>query len=204
MFTTIHITLILLLSQVFTKKCPDYKTVEKFNITKYAGEWYEINRLDNNEIMYDCGRVNIIIDSNLYNVNYLVYDTSINKSINYTAQLKPIDNKPGMYNIYVNDKENNIPLIVLDTDYTNYSIVGGCIVEDEQKFERLFVYSRSTTLNNSTIATMEASLKTLEIEYEKLVKVKQKDEICGRNNCYIIMPNVMFILLVLSVVQLSI
>lgn len=116
------------------RSCPkDVKTIENFDMKKYLDKWYEIKRYANNfQQGGACGATEFLNDSDdgNYKFNFINIPkgkTTYENKTGYAVLSYPEDTtNPGKISISFskNFKESNY--WILDTDYTNYSVVWYC------------------------------------------------------------------------------
>lgn len=140
-------------AEIFPRKCPTtFQTVNDFKIEDYLGKWYEIERYLN------------IFQSNESTCTFATYDLKKNgdikvinsnikggktSSVEGTAKLSFPDEVPvqGKISVSFFNKPFVPNYFVMETDYTNYSIVWNCKdVGENESHEMAWVLSRSTEL----------------------------------------------------------
>ncbi|XP_053613667.1 insecticyanin-A-like [Plodia interpunctella] len=133
-------------------RCTDVKTMEYFQLEKFLGLWYEIERFpiwyeDYGSCAYKriqaCGR-HIEIDHSFIRdgVQYILH---VNSSY-----------VPGDDAVFVIEHNNidpmGVPLTIITTDYTNYAVVYGCNFNEHIgiKYISAWILSRNSTLDTET------------------------------------------------------
>ncbi|KAF2903062.1 hypothetical protein ILUMI_03118 [Ignelater luminosus] len=173
---------------IFDGKCPEeVATVDKFDYETFSGVWYEIKRYPNTIITEECAVARYIpLKYNNYNLTYLSRNiekkTTTKRQLVYDKEI--IKSNDIKYDVYFKCKKDNFQHHVLYTDYVTFSIVWGCIdnKNDEDKEEnkqRLFVYSRTKTLDDEALEKIEKKLAEHGIDHSQLQNVEQKIEVCG-------------------------
>ena len=120
--------------QVIQKgKCPNHPVVQNFDITKYLGRWYEIQRYES--FMYPRGECvtadyNLQPDGSVQVLNAMRVPPNPQqqgvegKAVVAYPNADPIE---GKLNVTFYGEEVSKPnYLILDTDYDNYTIVWGC------------------------------------------------------------------------------
>ncbi|XP_008552231.1 bilin-binding protein-like [Microplitis demolitor] len=157
--------------------CPYVKPVENFQPENYTGVWYEIKRYDNfYELNHKCTCVNVTLESHNRLKLAARYMNSLSGSIsNSLAMAYPIKGiSIPQYRVKSSksaDPHNSVTTI-LDTDYTNYSIVYMCQEVESTHLIYLWIFSRERTLSLKTLGQrlkVEAD-NHLPIEYLQLVE----------------------------------
>ncbi|XP_066478651.1 apolipoprotein D isoform X2 [Tiliqua scincoides] len=108
-------------------KCPDPPVQEGFDVTKYVGKWYEIEKLPSNFEKGDCIQANYSLkeDGKVKVLNKeLLLDGTVNQ---IEGEAFPADrNEPAKLQVKFNWFMPAAPYWVISTDYENYSLVYSC------------------------------------------------------------------------------
>ncbi|XP_063387497.1 lopap-like [Cydia fagiglandana] len=143
--------------------CPDVKTMKYFELEKFLGVWYEIERFptwyeDQGDCAYKrisaCGR-HIEIE-HVYVKDGIEYVLHVNTT--YSA---------GDEAVFVIQESNidpmGIPISVLTTDYTNYAVIYGCRNSEEMNLMYIsaWIASRSSTLDPETLDKARRELSSI-------------------------------------------
>ncbi|CAG4957166.1 unnamed protein product [Colias eurytheme] len=144
-------------------ECKDVKTMELFQIDKFLGKWYVIEKFP---IWYEtdghcaykvfqlCGR-RVRIQS-----GYIKGDIQYVLHVNSTYA----SGDEAVFSIEANNVDPvGVPLSVISTDYTNYSVLYGCRVNGnlQLKYVNAWILSRSTTLSDDLLEQAHHQLKLL-------------------------------------------
>ncbi|CAF1097004.1 unnamed protein product [Didymodactylos carnosus] len=160
----------------FAAECPKFKTQSAFDVTKYGGLWYEIERSD---IIFELGSrcVNATYTLNP-NGTVDVFNQEINlmgeyTSIHGTATVK--DPKvPAAFVVQFNSGIKG-DYNVISTDYINYSLVYACESILGLKVEFIWILSREKTLSDSIINELQTILKNFGADISQLKPTVQKN-----------------------------
>ncbi|XP_032521565.2 lopap-like [Danaus plexippus] len=143
--------------------CENVETMKYFELERFLGKWYEIERIPSwydddamcsYKIIQRCGRRiefqhGFVKDS----IQYILHVNST-----YT---------PGAEAVFDIQKNNidpfGIPLSIITTDYTNYAIMYGCKVNPELnlKYVLAWVLSRNKTLSSKLLDEAHQRLMTI-------------------------------------------
>ncbi|XP_023938807.2 apolipoprotein D [Bicyclus anynana] len=160
--------------------CKEVKTMEYFEIERFLGQWYTIQRIpswyeENGQCSYklvqQCER------------SIVFQHRSIRGGIEYMFHINSTY-APGDEAVFVIPKNNidpfGIPLSVLRTDYTNYAIVYGCKYNQMLNFKYVltWILSRSTTLPPDILDTAYEELYPLPGGLGYMERVDHSPELC--------------------------
>ncbi|CAH2094774.1 unnamed protein product [Euphydryas editha] len=143
--------------------CVDVTTMKYFEIERFLGKWYEIERFPISyessgncayKMIQQCGRR--IEFQHVYVNNGIKFTLHVNSSyVSGDEAVFPI-------------KENNIdpigiPLSIISTDYSNYAVVYGCKVNEilDLKYVVAWILSRNTTLEADVLDKARLELNSL-------------------------------------------
>lgn len=159
--------------------CPSPPVQEDFDLTKYVGTWYEIERNYNpaETSKHSCGMTKISqIDSKDYNVVFNTtwkYRGEIRRTITkgrYDAEHEPAKMKIKPIPLF--PKQN---YWVLDTDYDNYSIVWSCAEFFITEHQLVWIFSREKTMRPENRLKAYTAITNLGFKLEDLIVVKHED-----------------------------
>ncbi|CAG9565653.1 unnamed protein product [Danaus chrysippus] len=161
---------------VFDSKCPDIKSVENFEFSKFGiGEWYEIARYpidlekdskcvkDVYSWMGDHAMVKSILVQNGKQVEFKGIMRSVVEAGNSGKLSCSISNGSIKF---------DTDIYILDIDYDNYAIAYNCKYDEEKKSRQDFAWimSRSNTLSPEIKAKVENFVKESEfLHYDKFI-----------------------------------
>jgi len=117
-------------------RCPLLPTVEKFDMTKYAGKWYESWKNQKYYRIVDAGlkcatETYTIMDDSTMKVSKNGVFSFGGKSFSQQGTARLINRSSGLGKLSfsypaLTFSPQNAPYWILDTDYTNYSVVWSC------------------------------------------------------------------------------
>ncbi|KAF2903775.1 hypothetical protein ILUMI_02402 [Ignelater luminosus] len=173
----------------FPGRCPSIDQVKaSFNESKFAGRWYEISRFPNRHIIGECVIIDFLKHSARkkdFEVHFLFTNISCNWNTSVKFELvKTPDPTLPSYDVYVNDKKEDIQMYILDTDYKSYSVIWGCFYNPrkQENTQRLSIISRNKVVNKGFCTKTFEILNTNGIDRQYLKIVQQNDATCGRNS----------------------
>jgi len=156
--------------------CPSPPVMNNFDISKYLGTWYEIERNYNpaESSKHRCGTTHISqLDSNDYNVMF-------NTTWKYrdTTRRQVIKGKYNANDEPAKLKIKPIPLFpkqnywVLDTDYDNYAIVWSCAEFYFSHYELVWIFGRNKNMRPETRMRAYNKLQQYGFKLEDLIVVE--------------------------------
>lgn len=159
-----------MLSFLSCKSTQNLPTVEKVNIEKYAGQWYEIARLPNSfEKDLKCVTATYTLKNNkieVLNKGYSIADPAKLSTAKGKAWL-PDPAYPGRLKVsFFWPFAGNYYIISLDKDY-QYALVG----DPTRKY--LWVLSRSSILDTSVYSELMNIAERNEFDIANMIKVEQ-------------------------------
>eukprot|EP00178_Gracilaria_changii_P007086 TRINITY_DN22751_c0_g1_i1.p1 TRINITY_DN22751_c0_g1~~TRINITY_DN22751_c0_g1_i1.p1 ORF type:complete len:193 (+),score=21.05 TRINITY_DN22751_c0_g1_i1:2-580(+) len=159
--------------------CPDIPSEPDFDASKYVGIWYEVERTFTlYELGLKCGRANYTL---LPNGTLYIENDSVQKITNKTQIADPgtatnVDPKtPGTF-ILKFPGGITADLLILDSDYTNYSIHYSCksYLNNLWHTESLWILSRSPTMSEEMRKELHQKIKNLGLDDSGLNVVEQE------------------------------
>ncbi|XP_034988752.1 apolipoprotein D [Zootoca vivipara] len=157
--------------------CPDPPVQEGFDVNKYQGKWYEIEKLPSNFEKGKCIQANYELKKNgkVRVVNKeLLSDGSINQ---IEGEAFPKDNhEPAKLQVKFNWFMPAAPYWVLSTDYENYTLIYSCT-----NFLWLFhvdyawIMSRRRQLPPETVAHLKSTLQSYKIDTARMMPTDQQN-----------------------------
>jgi len=139
--------------KISTGKCPDVQVKKDFDLSKYVGVWYEIEK---NPVPFEAGLKCNTANYTQQQDYVTVVNTGIKKRNGQVSSIEgkatvPNKDVPAKLKVKFNGMPFEANYWVLDTDYTTYSIVYSCFsVFDFFNAEFLWILSRTPALENST------------------------------------------------------
>jgi len=104
---------------------PYNKPMEKFNLNKFAGEWYLLAAIPQ-PYESNCSYQKAIykVNGDILDITNICYDFYWNEINRVTGTFTPVYKSAGIVNIDGTPKNDKINFIVLETDYKTYAIIG--------------------------------------------------------------------------------
>ncbi|CAM2119207.1 unnamed protein product [Caretta caretta] len=166
LFSLLHITE----GQTFSwGPCPDPPVQENFDVTKYVGKWYEIEKLPASFEKGICIQANYSLKENgkIKVVNQeLLSDGRINQIEGEAVQA---DNELAKLGVSFYWFMPSSPYWVLSTDYENYSMVYSCTTFIWLfHVEYAWILSRTPQLQPETVERLKNLLRSYKIDTEKM------------------------------------
>ena len=165
LFKSVLFLSLILLFTACSSKNPSLQTVEKVDLQKYIGTWYEIARYEH-FFEKDCKNVT---------ANYTMMNEDTIKVINRCTKIQTNEKKEGLGRAYATDITNSklkvsffrpfygdYWVLILDEKY-NYVVVG------TPSREYLWILSRTSTLNEKIKNEILQKLPALGFETSKLI-----------------------------------
>ncbi|XP_062833648.1 apolipoprotein D isoform X1 [Anolis carolinensis] len=177
-FLLLHLLLGLAQAQTFHMgKCPDPPVQEVFDIHKYLGKWYEIEKLPSNFEKGHCIQANYSLKEN-------GKVKVVNKEIHMDGTLNEIEGEafhvnlqePAKLHVKFNWFMPAAPYWVISTDYDNYALVYSCT-----NFMWLFhvdyawIMSRTPELHPETVDHLKNILQSYDINTARMRPTDQTD-----------------------------
>ncbi|OWR44741.1 chlorophyllide A binding protein precursor, partial [Danaus plexippus plexippus] len=161
---------------VFPGRCDDnINVVQNFNLTEFAGTWYEIQSYPTNEKRSQC--VNHVL-TQVSNTAFSAVSSSVidqfKNVFNSTISVASGNNTAKM--IMTIRSENNeaseIPFWILDTDYSNYALAYGCKNRDEDRLVYSWKLSRSRQLSQNNITAISNTMSKVNVLEDRYFETK--------------------------------
>ncbi|XP_053161609.1 apolipoprotein D isoform X2 [Hemicordylus capensis] len=158
-------------------KCPDPPVQEVFDVTKYLGSWYEIEKLPASFEKGSCVQANYSRKENgkIHVSNKeLLSDHTENKIEGEAFQADP--GEPAKLHVKFNWLMPAAPYWVISTDYDNYSLVYSCT-----PFLWLFhvdyawIMSRTRQLHPETVEHLKSILQSYGVDTARMRPTDQMD-----------------------------
>ncbi|KGL81448.1 Apolipoprotein D [Tinamus guttatus] len=155
--------------------CPDPPVQENFDITKYVGKWYEIEKLPSNFEKGRCIQANYMQDEN----GKLKV---INKELQSNGKFKEIEGEvtymevkePAKMGISFNWFTPSAPYWVISTDYENYSLVYSCTnIIWLFHINYAWIMSRAPEMHPETVTNLKSLLQSYKIDTDKMMPTDQ-------------------------------
>ncbi|XP_076358677.1 apolipoprotein D-like [Tachypleus tridentatus] len=144
--------------------CPGLEVKENFNVTKYLGKWYEIQRsFAIFEMGLKCVTTEYTLDEdgnlNIFNRGVRIFS---NKEENITGIAESSDEtEEAKFQAQIGGTPIKSNFWILDTDYNQYSVVMSCkgVSKNIFHFEILWILSRKPTLDGTVLTQIKNYLE---------------------------------------------
>lgn len=155
--------------------CPDPPVQQDFDINKYLGKWYEIEKLPSNFEKGSCVQANYSLKEN---GKFKV----INKEMLSSGKINAIEGEimhtdvkePAKLGVRFNWFMPSAPYWVISTDYENYSLVYSCTnILWLFHFDYAWIMSRSPDMHPDTVEHLKSMLRTYKIDTDKMMPTDQ-------------------------------
>jgi lipocalin len=183
MLTKLIITILIFLTISLGngQDCPNIQVKQEFDVNLYLGKWYEIEKF---YLIWAANQrcieaIYTPIDSTTIGVNNSGLDIRTNEWVNQLGKgLIKDASEPAKLEIEfkVGPITNRGTYWVIDTDYTNYSLVYSCSKILGLKFEYAWILARDRTLDSNVIQQAKNMLKMYNIDISKFL-------VSDQNNC---------------------
>lgn len=168
-------------AKTYPKKCPTtFQTVNDFKLDDYLGKWYEIERYFNyfqsNVSSCTYGTLDLKSNGDIRVVNSNIKEGK-RTSMEGTAKLSFPDEVPvqGIISVSFFNKPFVPNYLVMETDYTNYSIVWSCHNVGENESEDFaWVLSKSAELTEEIQLKVNKAVEKF-LDKNLLVKTTQTE-----------------------------
>ncbi|KAG8193730.1 hypothetical protein JTE90_005028 [Oedothorax gibbosus] len=169
-------------------KCPDVKVQEDFDLSRFSGQWYEIERtMSFLETLSQCTAVNYT-DSGYGDGSVEVVSEGrgpvlkIKRHVRLIAKV-PSKDEPAKWRLRLSDLQLKAHYWILNTDYDNYAIIWACnqvgVGILYARAENMWIIARERTLPEETLEKIHARIDTL----YKDIKAKSLLKKVNQNNC---------------------
>uniref|UniRef100_A0A8B9NS21 Apolipoprotein D n=1 Tax=Apteryx owenii TaxID=8824 RepID=A0A8B9NS21_APTOW len=155
--------------------CPDPPVQENFDITKYVGKWYEIEKLPSNFEKGSCIQANYLLEEN-GKVKVINKELQSNGKVKETeGEITHADVKePAKLGISFNWFTPSTPYWVISTDYENYSLVYSCTnIIWLFHVNYAWILSRAPEMHLETVDNLKSLLQSYKIDTEKMMPTDQ-------------------------------
>ncbi|XP_049878231.1 insecticyanin-B-like [Pectinophora gossypiella] len=173
--------------------CPEMKPVENFNVSAYAGTWYEISKYPAEaEKNGKCGSAEYKVEGDVIKVKNTHVVNGVQAFIEGTAKLAADANKAAKLQVSFKfgDVVSESPLLVLATDYNNYAVAYNCKYDEKTKKHETnaWVLSRSKKLEGNAKTEVDNFLKanSKELDASKFLQTDFSEEACKFNGTSLI------------------
>ncbi|XP_067110099.1 apolipoprotein D-like [Osmerus mordax] len=158
-------------------KCPNPPVQANFDVARYVGRWYEIEKLPAIFQKGECGQATYSLKSPgavaVLNEELLV-DGRVN-GVTGTAKVKD-PAEPAKLEVSFFENQPPGPYWVLSTDYDNYTLVYGCTdYFNLYHVEFSWILSRERTLSANTMEELRSILRSHNVSVDKLQVTDQSD-----------------------------
>jgi lipocalin len=156
--------------------CPKADPQIDFNLTAYAGVWYEVYRHDINEEGYKCTNETLLANPN---GTYTVWLQDISQSAGYHSRHGSaeagIPSEPAGIVMYVDNPKETIKYNIITTDYKQYSLIYSCDYVPILKinFQHIWILSRNKTLSADVVKDLQRILKNMGARADEIVPTTQ-------------------------------
>ncbi|KAM6948226.1 apolipoprotein D-like [Aplochiton taeniatus] len=162
-------------------KCPHAAVQQNFDVAKYLGRWYEIQKLPAIFQKGQCGQATYALRSpgvvsvlNEELLNDGTVSTAIGKAVVVDAA------EPAKLEVSFFENQPPGPYWVLSTDYENYTLIYGCTSLGENlRYEFSWILARQPSLPEETLVELRSILTSNGVEVEKLMITDQDAERCS-------------------------
>ena len=163
-------------------KCPDHEVVKNFDLLKYLGRWYDIQHYQASFAKGGaCGGAEYTLNDDgsvrVYNsqkINGELDDILGRAVISFPEQV-PLE---GKLNVTFEGGPKSFNYWILDTDYTNYSIVWSCGSAGALvHYELAWVLSRVPYIDGDILDKVNANIDRY-LKRDKLRKMNQNEDVC--------------------------
>ncbi|XP_052817966.1 apolipoprotein D-like [Mya arenaria] len=158
-------------------KCPAVDVVQDLNVTRYLGQWYEIQKFF---FFIEGSEKCITADYSLKSDGHIrVLNTGIAKDGSKdvaTGDAEAMDpNVPAKLSVTFNGSPR-VPYWIVDTDYDTYSLVWSCTdIGGLLQADFAWILSRNNTLDNAIIEKLQNKLATFNINTKSFRQTDQSN-----------------------------
>ncbi|KAI1235859.1 hypothetical protein IHE44_0001950, partial [Lamprotornis superbus] len=155
--------------------CPDPSVQEEFDINKYLGKWYEIEKLPSTFEKGSCIQANYSLKEN-GKFKVINKEMLANGKINEAeGELMHMDVKqPAKLGVRFNWFMPAAPYWVISTDYENYSLVYSCTnILWLFHMDYAWIMSRAPDMHPETVEHLKSVLQSYKIDTDKMMPTDQ-------------------------------
>ncbi|XP_045453251.1 insecticyanin-A-like [Melitaea cinxia] len=143
--------------------CADVVTMKYFEIERFLGKWYEIERFPiSYEMSGKCAYKMIQQCGRRIGLKHVFINNGINYTLHVNSSYTPGDE--AVFSMNENSIDPiGISLSIISTDYSNYALVYGCKVNEvlDLKYVVAWILSRNTTLEAEILERTRMELNSL-------------------------------------------
>ncbi|XP_009813836.2 apolipoprotein D [Gavia stellata] len=155
--------------------CPDPPVQEDFDINKYLGKWYEIEKLPSSFEKGSCIQANYSLKEN-GKFKVINKEMLSNGKVNEVeGEIMHMDVKePAKLGVRFNWFMPSAPYWVISTDYENYSLVYSCTnILWLFHIDYAWILSRAPEMHPETVEHLKSVLQSYKIDTEKMMPTDQ-------------------------------
>ncbi|NWW04090.1 APOD protein, partial [Oreocharis arfaki] len=155
--------------------CPDPSVQEEFDINKYLGKWYEIEKLPSTFEKGSCIQANYSLKEN-GKFKVINKEMLANGKINEAeGEIMHMDVKqPAKLGVRFNWFMPAAPYWVISTDYENYSLVYSCTnLLWLFHMDYAWILSRAPEMHPETVEHLKSVLQSYKIDTDKMMTTDQ-------------------------------
>nr|XP_057907984.1 apolipoprotein D-like [Doryrhamphus excisus] len=164
-------------------RCPRPAVQDDFDITRYLGRWYGIQRLPHSFQSSQCSTATYTLRSpgvvGVLNRGLLADGTIT--SITGSATAKD-PSEPAKLQVSFYEDTPPAPYWVLASDYDNYALVYSCKELDLVHKDSVWIMSRRPTLAGETLEQLHSTLTSIGVRVDKLLSTNQDATYCKAMN----------------------
>nr|QCP69313.1 apolipoprotein Da.2 [Lateolabrax maculatus] len=161
-------------------KCPKPAVQANFDVTRYTGKWYEIQKLPTAFQKGECGTATYSPKSpgviRVLN-SELLDDGTINSIVGSAKVKNPAE--PAKLEVSFFETSPPGPYWVLSSDYEGHSLVYGCTDFGLFRMEFSWILSREPTLSEETVEELHSILSSIGVNVDKMVATNQDETYCS-------------------------
>ncbi|XP_044016148.1 apolipoprotein D-like [Aphidius gifuensis] len=166
------------MAQLSVLQRPHFKPMDYLNLTRFAGYWYEYERIPNIfELAVRCSRAKVMVDENQSTVSLLFSETGSFSGKDYKVLTTGTQKRAAVFEFKFPLYLININLAtiyVLDTDYENFVVLaGGFPFGDHGFLQMAWINSRTPELSHEHHARALEALRNSGVATDALVRVRQ-------------------------------
>lgn len=162
-------------------ECAEVETMQYFDLEKFLGEWYEVERFPTWYEQYgNCAMKRLQYCARRIEIEHIFVRDGIQFVLHLNSTYAPGDDA-----IFVIQENNidpvGIPLSVISTDYANYAVIYGCKTNEELDIKYLlaWILSRTPSLSDDILKKAYQELNSIPFaSVAYLEKVDHSDKQC--------------------------